>query len=297
MELRLKRYIPQDFQREFIAHLAFNRAKAENPALHADPILAIGGPAGSGKTSNTYALAEAMDCQVYSVQGKDLVAQLEGQGSALLVKALQDAAKDTQSFMPIVLVDDADLGGLGSSPNVTGTVNGEAVKGCVMGWADNPAVVTVDNGDAPPRQIRLPRRVCMVMTTNRLDHLHPPMLRTGRAHVVALDPQDEDLKHVIAGIYPKLGLRNAGNLMRKFPDQSISFFVNLKAAVAKRAAVKQIEAYRGPLRGADWKLFSDFLLNAAEGAKYQALVDEGMKILGQSRRENFVSKVLQFAAE
>lgn len=288
MQLQLDRYIPPDFKRDFIGHVVFNRLKAENPRLQAEPILAIAGPAGSGKTSNSYALAEAMGCKVYPVQGKDLVAQLEGQGAALLIQALQDAANDTESFMPVVLVDDADLGGLGSSPNVTGTVNGEAVKGCVMAWADNPNIVTVDNGDGPPRSIHLRRAPCMVMTSNRLDHLHQPMLREGRASVVTLDPRGEDLRQVLAGIYPKLGLRKAGHLMRKFPDQSIAFFVGLKAAVAKRTAVQQVEAYKGSLQQADLKLFSDYLLRVAEGASYQSLIDEGMRITSQSRDANFV---------
>ena len=216
------------------------------------------------------------------------MAQLEGQGSALLVKALQDASKDDASFIPVVLVDDADLGGLGTSPNVTGTVNGEAVKGSVMAWADNPKVVTVDNGDAPPRVISLRRQPCMVMTTNRLDHLHAPMLREGRSSVITLNPRGRDLQHVVAGIYPNLGLRLAGFLLRKFPDQPISFFVSLKGAVAKRIAVEQAEKYQGSLRSADWKAFSNHLERVSEGASYQDLVAEGEKIAAQSRDANFV---------
>lgn len=297
MELQIDRYIPPGFEDEFVAHIMTNIAKAERPSLTANPILAIAGPAGTGKTSNSYAIAEAMGCKVYPVQGKDLVAQLEGQASALIIKALLDASKDETSLIPIVFLDDADLGGLGTSPNVTGTVNGEAVKGCVMGWADNPKTVTVDDGDAPPRAIPLRRRACMVLTTNRLDHLHEPMLREGRSSVVELDPQGRDLQNVIAGIFPNLGLRLAGNLMRKFPNQRISFFASLKGAVAKRNAVEQAKAHRGSLRSINWKAFADHLERVSEGASYQDLVTEGEKIAAQSRDANFVKKAKPTSSE
>ncbi|MEM6912807.1 MAG: AAA family ATPase [Pseudomonadota bacterium] len=297
MKLNLNRKIPKEFQDDFIAHVLINRAKAIVPKIPANPILTIAGSAGTGKTSNTYALCDALDCQVYPVQGKDLVAQLEGQGSALLVSALQEASRDEESLMPVVLVDDADLGGLGVSENVTGTVNGEAVKGCVMGWADNPNAITVIDGDNPPRRIRLKRAPCMVMTTNRLDHMHPPILREGRSTVIELDPQGRELQEVIAGIYPNLGMRLAGNLMRKFPNQPIAFFVSLKGALAKKIALEHAEKYNGSLHKADWEPFAYYLARVSEGASYQDLVAEGEKIAAHDRGANYIKPRKKLVAD
>lgn len=290
MKLKLDRHIPQDFEREFIAHVLMTRAKAENPKIKANSILAIAGPSGVGKTSNTYALAKALDCTVYPVQGSDLVAQLEGQGTELLVKALRKAAEDTDSLMPIVLIDDGDLGGLGSNPNVTGTVNGEAVKGFVMAWADDPSAIKVDDGRSPVRRVPLQRQACIVITTNRLDYLHPPMLGMQRANVMTLNPQGVDLQHVLAGIFPKLGLLQAGWLMKRFPEQPISFFVSLKAAIAKNVALEQAAKFQGDLHTADWTKFSVDLEQVSEGASFRDIVAEGDKIAAQSRDANFIKR-------
>lgn len=290
MELNLNRHIPKDFVDTVTAHLLMCRAKSENPRIKANSILAIAGPSGAGKTTNTYAIAEALGCQVYPVQGSDLVAQLEGQGTELLVKALRDAAADTESLMPIVFIDDGDLGGLGTNPNITGTVNGEAIKGFVMAWADNPSQIKIDDGKSPQRIISLPRHACMIITTNRLDHLHPPMLGQQRANVMTFDPQGSDLQNVLAGIFPNLGKRKAGLLMKRFPDQPISFFVSLKAGIAKNVALEQASRYRGSLNTVDWSKYSLVLERISEDASYKDLVAEGEKIAAQSRDANFIQK-------
>lgn len=288
MDLKFDRFIPPGFRDTFLAHVLINRAKAENPKIKANPILAIAGPSGVGKTSNSYALAKALGCEVYSVQGSDLVAQLEGQGTEMLVKALRDAADDTTSLMPLVLIDDADLGGLGHNPNITGTVNGEAVKGCVMAWADNPNEVKVDDGRSPQRIIPLRRPACMIMTTNRLDNLYPPMLGNQRANVMTFAPHGQDLQHVLAGLFPKLSAQNVRLLMTRFPDQPVSFFASLKAAVATRAAVEQAYQFDGDWASANWTEFGALLEELSEGASYEDLLAEGEKIASQSRDANFV---------
>lgn len=292
MKMKLDRHIPDDFQRAFIGHLLINRAKEANPRIKANPILAIGGPSGVGKTSNTYALAAAMGCKVYPVQGSDLVAQLEGQGTELLIKALKDAASDETSLMPIVLVDDGDLGGLGCNPNISGTVNGEAIKGFVMGWADNPHAIKIDDGKSPQRIIALQRAACMIITTNRLDHLHPPMLGNQRANVLNFVPEGKDMQNVLAGLFPKLGIADAGKLMARFPDQPISFFASLKAAVATRVTLEQAEKFDGALSSVDWNRFSHQLERVSEGASLKALVAEGETITAQARDANFVRPAL-----
>lgn len=297
MKLNLDRTIPKSFQDDFIAHILINRAKEENPGVTANPILAIAGSPGTGKTSNTYALCEAIGCRVQTVHGKDLVAQLEGQGSALLVDALRDASKDEESLVPVVLLDDAEKGGLGENEKVTGTVNGEAAKGCVMAWADNPNVVTIDDGDSAPRRIHLKRRPCMILTTNRLDHLYEPMRREGRCTVLEFDPKGRELQEIIAGIYPNLGMRLAGNLMRKFPGQTASFFVSLKGALAKKVALEQAANYSGSLHKADWKAFADYLARISEGASYQDLVAVGEKIAAVDREASYIKPRKKLVAE
>lgn len=288
MGLKLNRHVPSNLKNEFVAHVILNRMMEESPELKCEKILFIAGPPGTGKTSNTYALAEAMECNVHSVQGKDLVGQLEGASAAPLVDALKRAGNDTESFIPLVLIDDIDTGGLAHNPDISGTTSSEALKGCLMGWADSPKTVTVDDGMSSPRKVALPRPPAMVATTNRPDHVYPPILRPGRSKVITLDPREEDLRETLKVIFPHLQGLLVWNLQRKFQDQSIAFFVALKAEVAKETVIRWADMRCGSLRSEDWKLRARQFLSLSNGASYQELVAVGEKLLIQARNANFV---------
>lgn len=290
MGFKLERHVPPNLKWDFVAHIILNRMMEELPELKCDRILAIAGPPGTGKTSNTYALAEALQCNVYSVQGKDLVGQLEGASAGPLVDALKKAGNDTESFVPIVLIDDIDTGGLAHNPNISGTISSEALKGCLMGWADNPVSVTVDDGMSAPRIVTLRRPPAMVVTTNRLDHIYPPILRPGRSRIVILDPKGEELREVLKSIFPHLSGLSVWNLHRRFQDQSIAFFVALKAEIAKEMIIRWASTHAGSLRSGDWKSRALQLQTISNGASYQDLVAVGEKLLTQARNTNFVSQ-------
>jgi len=290
MGLKLDRHVPSEFKWEFVSHLVLNRMMEELPELKCEKILAVAGPPGTGKTSNTYALAEALESKVYSVQGKDLVGQLEGASAAPLVNALKKAGNDSESFVPIVLIDDIDTGGLAHDPNISGTISSEALKGCLMGWADNPVTVTVDDGMSAPRRITLRRPPAMVATTNRLTHIYPPILRSGRSRIVVLDPKGQELREILKGIFPHLSGLSVWNLHRKFPEQPIAFFVALKAEIAKETVIHWASAHMGSLCSGDWKSRALQLQKISNGASYQDLVSVGERLAAQSRNTNFVSQ-------
>ncbi|WP_298987435.1 AAA family ATPase [uncultured Roseibium sp.] len=284
-----KRYTPPDFEKAVKSHIILWKSRETNPALEVPPIMVVAGSTGTGKTTGIAHICAQMGAPLYPVEGKNLVASTEGQATAPLVNELIKAANDPTALVPCVLIDDADLGGLGTSPNITGTVNGEAVKGCVMTWADKPDSILVEQLNRAPSIIPLKRSACMFMTTNRLDHLHPPMIRAGRATIFVLDPQGEELERTVAGIFPQLTLRQAQQLVRRFSGQPVAFFPDIKAELAKDAALQCADHYNGDLQGADWSGVGDFILKHSNGASYQDLVAAGDKLAGTSRDTNFIT--------
>ena len=282
------RYTPPEFEKAVKSHIILWKCREANPALKVPPIMVIAGPTGTGKTSGIAHICAQMGAPLYEVQGKDLMASTEGQATSPLVNKLMQAARDPSPLVPCVLVDDADQGGMCTDPNMTGTVNGKAVQGCMMAWADKPDRILVETDNRPPRIARLARPVCMFVTTNRLDHLPVQMLNPSRASVFVLDPQGEELERTVAGIYPQLSLRQAQHLVKRFSGQSVAFFANLKAEIAKEAAMQCADHYSGNLHSADWSLVSDFIAQKSAGADYQVLAAAGEKIAGTSRTTNFL---------
>ena len=297
MTIQNDRYIPPDFARSVISHLLLNRAKAENSSIKAPSILIVQGPAGSGKTTSTRHVCRAISAPLYEIHGKDMVSQWEGQGTKALEEKCIEAANDPSPFQPVVLLDDAEMGGLRVDEHFTGTVNNNASSGWLMRFADNPNELIVESDKAPPRTVRFKRPAALVMTVNNISALHSPMVREGRAAVCTLDPRGIDLQRVLAGMYPKLSVRQAGQLVRKFPDKSIAFFADLGAHLTKQSALRYAQRASYNFNGLDWAHMGNSVAQAAQGATYAQLVEVAEELALQSRKTNFVPSAKTASAQ
>ena len=297
MKIGSTRYVPPDFARSVVSHLVLNRAKAVNPDIKAPSVLIVQGPTGSGKTTTTRFLCKAISAPLYEIHGKDMVSQWEGQGTKALEEKCIEAANDPSPFQPVVLLDDAEMGGLRVDEHFTGTVNNNASSGWLMRFADNPKELRVESDKAPPRIMRFKRPAALIMTVNNISALHSPMVREGRAAICTLDPQGIDLQRVLAGMYPNLSVRQAGQLVRKFPDKSIAFFADLGAHLTKNAAMRLAQRQGFDFNGLDWSQLSASVAQASQGATLSQLVEVAEELALQSRKTNFVPSAKTASAQ
>jgi hypothetical protein len=288
MRLETNRYIPPDFADDVVAHLMLNRAKAENANVKAPTILIVQGPAGSGKTTSIRHLCECISAPLYEIHGKDMVSQWEGQATKALEEKLIEAANDPSPFQSVLLLDDAEMGGLRVDDHFTGTVNNNASSGWLMRFADNPREMIVESDKAPPRTIRFKRPAALIMTVNNISALHSPLVREGRAAVCTLDPRGIDLQRVLAGMFPKLSVRQAGRLVRKFPDRSVAFFAELGTYLTRQVAMRYARKMSFDFTNVDWEHLATSIADASNGATYAQLVEAGGRLASQSRDKNFV---------
>lgn len=288
MTNRPERYIPPELEEAVLTHLLSNRLRSVNPAIRPNPILVVAGAAGTGKTTGIEAVCQKYRVPLYVVQGAALVAQLEGQATALLEDAILQAASDPSPFQAAVLVDDADLGGLSADPNITGTVNGAAAKGTIMGWADNPFQLKIEQNGDRAKIARLKRPPAMFMTTNRLDALHPPMIREGRATVAVLKPSSRQKTRIVASLFPFLGGKEAAQLARAFSDQSVAFFASLKVSASQKTLLACAGQVGWEFHNLDWERFNQAVVDQAQSVTLEELLELGGKMSGQSRTENFL---------
>lgn len=248
------------------------------------------GPAGSGKTSTIRHLCNHICAPLYELHGKDMVSQWEGQGTKALERKIIEAANDPSPFQPVVLLDDAEMGGLRVDERFTGTVNNNASSGWLMQFANNPRELLVESDTGTRRTIRLKRPPALIMIVNNISALHSPLVREGRAALCTLDPRGADLQRVIAGMFPKLSVRQAGQLVNKFPDKSVAFFAELVNDLAKQAAMNCARDASFDFLSVDWKHAAASIVDASNGATYPQLVAAGEKLAAQSRNTNFVNQ-------
>ncbi|WP_299810418.1 AAA family ATPase [uncultured Roseibium sp.] len=290
MRLQTGRYIPPTVAYNVLAHLSLFRSIAENPNINGPAILIMQGPAGSGKTSTIRHLCNHICAPLYEIHGKDMVSQWEGQGTKALERKIIEAANDPSPFQPVVLLDDAEMGGLRVDERFTGTVNNNASSGWLMQFANNPRELLVESDTGTRRTIRFKRPPALILIVNNISALHSPLVREGRAALCTLDPRGVDLQRVIAGMFPKLSVRQAGQLVNKFPEKSVAFFAELVNDLAKQAAMNCARDAGFDFLSVDWKHAAASIVDASNGATYPQLVAAGEKLAAQSRNTNFVNQ-------
>lgn len=275
---------------EAIKHHVFSfRLRIENPAFEAPVILVVAGPPGTGKTTTIHDVCKRLGVPLRTVHGSDIVSQWEGQATALLEEAIVTSSRDESAFQTAVLIDDPEQGGLGVSENVVGTVSGEAARGFVMAYADDPSRMRLENGNQRAKVVRLFRPPVIFMTSNRLNALYPPMIRNRRANIHVLDPQGADKERIVRGMVGHLKPVEFRQLMRRYPDQSIAFFADTVSSVSRKLVLQCANMMKGDLRALDWHEVSQVILERSQTPTLAELIEAGDQAAGISRDTNFLA--------
>jgi SpoVK/Ycf46/Vps4 family AAA+-type ATPase len=229
--------VPDRFQKAVFLHLFKNLHPL--PPVSTPLILGIHGPSGEGKTVQCLKLFSEINASVVPISGGQLESPNAGEPAETIREGYRRAAmvRNPQNgrIRPAVLFlndFDAAVGDWGAQ--VQYTVNRQTVFGELMHLADFPTKV---GGKEVPR-------VPIVLTGNNFTRLYSPLTRLGRMTLFSWSPQQAEKIRIISEIYPQLDHDEHVQLLRKFQDQPIAFFAQLRTELEDDSLWRYLE-YKG----------------------------------------------------
>lgn len=182
-------------------------------------ILGIFGRSGDGKSAQLSTSLERCGVEIVRLNAADLESGLAGEPGKYVARTYAAASMAIDKQLPAALVvDDFDTT-VGEWEMNTGTVNHQQVLAELMHLADQPADKTR----------ALPQRVPIFITGNNLLRLYPPLRRHGRMNIFAWQPEPQEVREVVTGIFADVADRSAsGALASAFVTEPLSFFAQVR---------------------------------------------------------------------
>ena len=182
-------FVPAEFKDKVSLHIIKNYMPDLNPPL----FLAIQGPKGDGKSSQTREVCSQMGVYVVPFSG----ASLSGSHEKDAVNELADvyiytsSVRETTKMPTILLIDDFDLSVASIFMNREYTVNTQLLTGFLMNLADEPTKC----GD------KYTYRVPLILTGNDFTGLHGPLVRPGRMDFFDWNPTLDQKIEIVSAMY------------------------------------------------------------------------------------------------
>jgi hypothetical protein len=124
----------------------------------------------------------------------------------------------------VLLINDIDTGLGNWGEMVQTTVNRQLVLGELMHLADYPEVVNNRSAE----------RVPIIVTGNDFSKLYSPLLRPGRMRLFEWQPTLEEMTEILMRVMAEYNESDCARLVRQFPGEPLSFFVQLKGLVTEQ---------------------------------------------------------------
>lgn len=184
-------------------------------------ILAIFGPPGEGKTFQTEAVCNELGLKPFIVSPGELESENAGHPGQVLRQQYLAAGSTRSSSRGVLVINDVDtvLGDWGQL--VQYTVNRQVVYAQLMAFCDYPAEVAGNSTT----------RVPIILTGNDPSILYGPLLRPGRARVARWEPNIETKLPIVGSIFPELDRESIRAILEKLPEQPVSFWSDVRAAL------------------------------------------------------------------
>jgi len=215
-------FIPERFRQAVALHIIKNLMTQNSSSVPL--IMGIHGKSGDGKTFQCEKVIEEIGTKTFLISGGQLESHEAGEPAYLIRNAYLNAGECIQkgeAKSAVVIINDIDTG-LGSwGEMVQYTVNRQTVFGELMHLVDYPESV---NG-------RKAKRIPIILTGNDFTKLYEPLVRAGRMTSFEWTPTIDERTQIVAKIFPEVSIKEASQLVNKFPSQPISFFAHLRTSL------------------------------------------------------------------
>lgn len=266
-------FVPERFRKAVILHIVCNLLAeriGDTPLL-----LGIHGPSGSGKTFQCEHVLREMGVETFYVAESELESEHAGRPAQILRAAYESAGtfirsekRKGQYGCAVLLINDIDTGLGNWGEMVQTTVNRQLVLGELMHLADYPEIVNNHSVE----------RVPIIVTGNDFSKLYTPLLRPGRMRLFEWKPKVEELAVILMRVMPEYSENDCAHLVRQFPGEPLSFFIQLKGLVTEHLIWSQIASIP-PKRVISTILNGINKIEPSMPSNIQLLIKEGKNLL------------------
>jgi hypothetical protein len=215
-------------------------------------LLLLHGPPGEGKSLGLRQVLRDAGVAPYFIHAGELENSTAGVPARRIISVIRKAGRINRRAAlagvqkhaaPVaVVLEDIDLGMGAVGALVQTTVNTQHVLGTLMQVCDDPGC-----------------RVPVILTANRPDALHGPLIRSGRAELFSWVLCPRERQEVLAHIFPSLKGPEIRELRDTFRGETVAFFADLAQSVREQDEATMIgqvtarEAVAWALRG-EWTI-------------------------------------------
>lgn len=213
--------IPKEFKEKVLVHVV-SQYMSQNEFFVPPLYLAIEGPAGEGKTSQTIAVLTQHDIDVLYVSAAEISGSHEGDSVGVLNIIYNYAIYRSERNRCIaILIDDFHMGTVNQDSKIEKTINSNLLIGRMMNLAD-----CSDD-----------KKIPIIMTGNDFSNVYAPLLRSGRADIYRWKPDMVMKATIIRSILDPFVMLKEDEYVQffdKFRKGTISDFSQLKNDCRKK---------------------------------------------------------------
>lgn len=220
--------VPEEFKKKVLVHVV-SQYIALNEVFVPPLYLAIEGPAGEGKTSQTIAILTQHNIEVLYVSA----AEISGSHESDSVKILNDiynyaVQRSKRGYCIAILIDDFHMGAINQDSRTEKTINSNLLTGRMMNLADCSSE----------------KKIPVIMTGNDFSTIYAPLLRSGRADMYRWEPDIKLKAFIIRSMldsFVKMNENEFDQFCSIFKGGTISDFAQLKNDLRKKYVWEMIE--------------------------------------------------------
>lgn len=223
--------VPKEFEKRILVHVV-SHYLTQNDFFVPPMFLAIEGPAGEGKTSQTIATLTQHDMEVVYISASELAGTHEKEPVELMDQVYEYAVRRRNIEKCVaILIDDFHMGTVNHDPKIEKTINTYLLTGRMMNLANS------NDG------IKIP----IILTGNDFSNVYAPLLRSGRADRYVWKPNFETKTSVIRTLiepFTMLSEEEFTSFCNRYRDGTIADFSQLKNDWRKKYVWQLIESER-----------------------------------------------------
>lgn len=228
-------YISPKFENQVISHIIGNYMNLSPFPL----FLAIHGKKGEGKTFQTLRTCSKYRLSIYYISGAQLCGSFEKDSIGDIEENYNRALEKfrTANEISVIIIDDFHLSIASTEAGIGRTVNSQILTGFLMNLADKAKTL---------KRMRVP----FILLGNDFNNLYEPFTRDGRMDFFEWNPNIQEKTKIVSShfddIVKRSEMNNLAEMIRKYIQQPISFFTEIKNDIYKNIVSQHIIQHNYP---------------------------------------------------